>query len=637
MRDVLLYAILGIGTGTAYALTALGVVLTYKGSGVVNFSQGALAMIAAFSYADLTQGGMQKALAAGVVLAAAAVAGGLIYLLVMRPLRTSPLLAKVVVTIGLLVALVGVAQLRWGDASGEASAPTLFPIKSVRVFGVAFGVDRIYLFAITCALVVLLWALYRFTRFGIATRANAENERGAAFLGFSPEAIATANWAMGAVLAAAAGILLAPIASLDINTLTFLVLPAIAAALVGRFSSFALAAAAGMAIGVGQSELTRFWDAQGVHDALPFVIVIMAMALTGKLIPPRGTLSSGRPPLAASGQIRPVWVAVVPVVVIGLLATTSAKYEAAITTSIVIATIVLSLVVVTGYVGQVSLAPMTFAGFGAFAVSKFGHGLGIPFPLPIILGAVIAVPIGVVVGAPALRVRGINLAIVTLGAAVAVDAVLFQDISLTGGRNGSLVPSPELFGFDIGPVAHPTRFGLFAFGVLAAMMLAVSSLRANPMGRRMLAVRSNERAAAAAGISVPAVKLQAFAISAAIAAIGGGVMAYQLGAVSYTQFVPVQSLTLVTLAYIGGIASVSGALQAGVLTSGGLMYVLLNQIGGIDKYWATLTGVLLIVTVVGQPDGIAISNSRLLAAAVRHLRAGHADDGSPARAIGESV
>jgi ABC-type branched-subunit amino acid transport system permease subunit len=280
---------------------------------------------------------------------------------------------------------------------------------------------------------------------------------------------------------------------------------------------------------------------------------------------------------------------------------------------------------------------MTFAGFGAFAVSKFGHGLGIPFPLPIILGAVIAVPIGVVVGAPALRVRGINLAIVTLGAAVAVDAVLFQDISLTGGRNGSLVPSPELFGFDIGPVAHPTRFGLFAFGVLAAMMLAVSSLRANPMGRRMLAVRSNERAAAAAGISVPAVKLQAFAISAAIAAIGGGVMAYQLGAVSYTQFVPVQSLTLVTLAYIGGIASVSGALQAGVLTSGGLMYVLLNQIGGIDKYWATLTGVLLIVTVVGQPDGIAISNSRLLAAAVRHLRAGHADDGSPARAIGESV
>jgi branched-chain amino acid transport system permease protein len=300
----------------------------------------------------------------------------------------------------------------------------------------------------------------------------------------------------------------------------------------------------------------------------------------------------------------------------------------------VVAIMALSVTVVTGYVGQVSLAPMTFAGFGAFAVSKFGENLGIPFPLPILLGAAVAVPVGVALGIPALRVRGINLAVVTLGAAIAIDAVVFQNQSLTGGATGSLVPSPHLGSFSLDPIAHPTRFGMFVLICLGLLMLAVSTLRRNALGRRMLAVRSNERAAATVGINVPILKLQAFAISAAIAAIGGGVLAYQLSAVSYTEFVPLQSLTLVTLAYIGGIASVSGALQAGLLTSGGLIYVLLNQIGTLSKYWATLTGVLLVLTIVTQPDGIAVANSRLLRAATGRLRRASArEDESPPRSV----
>jgi branched-chain amino acid transport system permease protein len=620
VSQVLLFAILGIGTGTAYALTGLGVVLTYRGSGVVNFAQGGLLMLSAFTFTDLAAHGVPKGIAAVIVIAAASGVGALIYLLVMRPLRAAPQLAKVIATIGLLVVCVGLGTLIWGNSEGELSAPTLLPQSSVKAFGVFFGIDEIYLLVITILLVIVLWAVYRFSRFGLATRATAENERGAAFLGFSPDLVATSNWALGSMLAAGAGVLLAPITTLDVTTLTFLVLPAIAAAMVGRFTSFGITAAVGLAIGIGQSELTRYWDVQGVLEALPFVIVIGAMLVTGRLIPPRGTLGERRPPFAMPGTLKRHWCIGVPVVGVVLLTVLTAQYTAALTTSMIIAIIALSMTVVTGYVGQVSLAPMTFAGFGAFAVSKFGHNLGIPFPLPIVLGALITVPIGLLIGIPALRVRGINLAVVTLGAAIAIDAVIFQNESLTGGATGSLVPIPHIGGFSLNPVDHPTRFGIFALICLCLMMVAVSRLRTNPLGRRMLAVRDNERAAAVSGINVPLVKLQAFALSATIAAIGGGILAYQLGAVSYTEFVPLQSLTLVTLAYIGGIASVSGALQAGVLASGGILYVLLNQIGALDKYWTILTGVLLVVTIVSQPDGIAVANSRLLTALVERVR-----------------
>jgi ABC-type branched-subunit amino acid transport system permease subunit len=243
-----------------------------------------------------------------------------------------------------------------------------------------------------------------------------------------------------------------------------------------------------------------------------------------------------------------------------------------------------------------------------------------------VLGALIAIPVGIAIGVPALRVRGINLAVVTLGMAIVVDAMLFQNVSFNGGAGGSQVPTPQIGGFSLDPIGHPTRYGIFALGVLGIVMLAVSTLRRNPLGRRMLAVRGNERAAAAAGITVSVVKLQAFALSAAVAGLGGGMLAYQLGSVSYMEFIPLQSLTLVTLAYIGGIACVSGALQAGLLTTGGVLYVLLQQIGGLDKYWQMLTGALLVLTIVTQPDGIAVANSRMLSALARRLRRGSAAD-----------
>ncbi len=617
MHDVLLFAVLGLGAGAVYAILGLGLVLVHRGSGVVNFAHAAIALFAAYVFVDLTDRGLDHWTAFAVTLVLAACGGVLIYFLVIRPLREAPALARLVATLGVLLTLQSLMPIVFGlDAR---TVPSLLPSDPVEVLGVTFGRDRLWLLGITIVLTVVLSAAYRFTRFGRATQAAAENEKGAILLGYSPTMIGAANWAIACSLAAVAGILIAPITSLSATTFTLLILPALAAALVGRFSSFSLTALTGVLIGVTQSEITRYqgelpgwFPQQGLKDALPFLVIIVAMIVTGKLIPRRGTLSEGRPPFATPGLIRPRWVLVgAAAVMLGLIvAEGSTTYESAITYSMIAGIVSLSLVVVTGYVGQISLAQMSFAGVGAFAVSKLAEENGVPFLPALALSALIAVPIGLLIGLPALRVRGVNLAIVTIGAAVAIDSFIFQNTDWSGGFDGLGVPKPTLFGWSIDPAAHPQRFGAFVLVVLIACAVMVCQLRRSDTGRRMLAVRDNERAAAANGVNVAATKLQAFALSAFIAALGGSILAYQSGRISFQRFSPLQSIFLVAIAYTAGIASVSGGILAGVLAGGGLSFVLVGELV-LDDWYGVISGVVLIVVVITQPDGMAVSWSRL--------------------------
>lgn len=605
MKDFLLFAILGLGAGAAYTLIALGIVLIQKGTGAVNFAQGAIAGCAALFYTASTNNGMPKVVSLFVCLAAGAALGVLFYVLVMRPLRKAPLLARIVSTLGLMILLSAAALKIWGSLS--VVAPSIFPTTSLKIFGIAFGIDRLYLLGTAIILTAILWAVYRFTRFGVTTRAVAESERAASLLGSSPDLIGATNWALGCMLAAFAGVMIAPLTTVDIAPLTLLVLPALAAALVGRFTSFGITAAIAIAIGIGQSLLVRYWTQPGVNQALPFVVVAVMMVIGGRLIPARGTLSLARLPLAPASRYKLVPSTIAIAIVVVALVTMQRTYQGGITTSMITTIIALSAVVVTGFVGQISLMQMAFAGIGGFMVSKLGTNAGIPFPWPIFMAALVAVPVGILLGLPAVRVRGINLAVVTLGAAVAVSAVVFQNADWTGGVNGSQVPSPGIWGFSLDPVPHPVRFGLFALVMTVAMIICVINLRRSPLGRRMLAVRANERAAAVAGINVVSTKLQAFALSAFIAGIGGGVLGYQLGAVAFDRFAPMASITLLAVAYIGGIAAIGGAVAAGVIVNGGFLYVLLSNIGGIASWWIVISGAALLVTAITQPDGIAVA------------------------------
>lgn len=281
-------------------------------------------------------------------------------------------------------------------------------------------------------------------------------------------------------------------------------------------------------------------------------------------------------------------------------------------TSAIATVLALSLVVLTGFGGQTSLAQMAFAGVAGFALSRFAVQWGIPFPIAPVMAALVATAFGVVVGFPALRVRGTNLAIITLAGGVAIAEFVFKNPKYVGdvSTGGAPVPNPRIGGWDVGLIlgtnASRPVFGIFLVVVALVLALGVANVRRSPSGRRMLAARSNERAASSLGVSVERVKLQVFAGSSFIAGVGGCLIAYRFGSVSDASFGTIASLTALAVAYLGGITCVSGAVTSGVVATSGVAFYGLSQLTGRAGQWEVLIGgVLLIITAVLNPEGLA--------------------------------
>jgi branched-chain amino acid transport system permease protein len=302
---------------------------------------------------------------------------------------------------------------------------------------------------------------------------------------------------------------------------------------------------------------------------------------------------------------------------VAALFTLSANWRLAIINTLIGVVLCLSLVVVTGFVGQISLVQLTLAGCAGFALSKFAVEQHVPFPFSPLLAALVAAVIGALVAVPALRIRGVQLAIVTLAAAVAIDSVVFSNPAVLGGigSNAATIDPPRLFGIKFGPADSYTFgdmkipnpfFGVFCLIVTVGLALLVVALRRSKFGYRMLAVRSNERAAAAAGVNVAATKIIAFTIAAFIAGLGGVLSAYQFEGVSPVSYDALLSVALLAFAYMGGITSVTGAVIAGFLVTDGLVATALSDWFRVPSNYMILIGGLgLIVTAVLNPEGIA--------------------------------
>jgi branched-chain amino acid transport system permease protein len=520
-----------------------------------------------------------------------------------------------------------IAVLRFGT-SGQL-APSALPASAanpVQVVGVGVPASTFILAGIVVLAAAVLAAAYRFSRFGVATRAAAENETKAAMAGLSPNSLSLANTLVASVLAGALGVLAAPQAQLDPVTIPLAVVPALGAALLARFTSFAIAVAAALGMGVIGSLVTyassRPWfptsagvPIPGVAELIYFLIIAGAMFWRGGRLPQRGGLIERRLPEApAAGRIlRPAAISFAVCVAAFLLL--PYDFRQALTNSLIATIVCLSLVVVIGFAGQVSLAQLALAGISAFVVSKLSIHAGIGFPFGPAIGASAATLLGVGIGASALRARGIDLAIVTLAAAVAIEEFLFSNPTLGGGASGSVVHAPHLFALNLGPSAgFPINGGHFPspiFGLVCAAAVTgtgmlVAGLRRSDLGQRMLAVRSNERAAAGAGIDVRRVKLSAFSISSFIAGVAGALYAYDFGSVSSGQFGIITALAVVAFAYVGGITTVTGAVIGGLLVTDGIVVHAVNKWFGVPvEYQILVGGLALIATIIGNPAGIA--------------------------------
>lgn len=622
MTEVLRFAVLGLGTGAIYAVLAQGLVLVYRGSGLLNFAQGAVAMVGAYLYHDLVVGaGLPPLLGALGAVAGCAVLGLVVQLGVLRPMRRSSPLTRVIATLGVLLILQSLAFLRYGH--DPIPVPSLFPETTVALGGPALviGVDTLWIIGVGVVLTAVLTLVYRYTAFGRLTTAVAENQFAIATFGHSPDRIASVNWAAGSALGGLAGVLIAPIIFLEPISLVLLVVPAMAAALLGRFTSFPITLAMALLLGIGQSEIQRFVPAPGWSTAVPFLAVIAVLVVRGRALPLRNFVTD-RLPKVGSGRIRPVAVIAVVGVVAALLLVLDDGWVASLTVTSAFAIIALSVVVITGYAGQLSLAQSVLAGLGAITAARLTGAL--PFPLALVVAALAVAVVGALIGLPALRTRGVTLAVVTLGLGSALADVLLRNPDYTGGVGGILIPTPSLFGLDLDPFAHPSRYALVVLGALTLLCLAVANLRRSATGRRLLAVRSNERAAAAVGVHNAATKTYAFMLGAAIAAVGGVLLTFMNASVTIGetgQFDMLACIVLVAVVVTGGVGYVGGALIGSLMISGGVVSHAFGGLSDIADYLPLIGGIVLLLNLMFSPDGLFELNRHALAKLLAPLTA----------------
>ncbi|RVW07495.1 ATP-binding cassette domain-containing protein [Prescottella agglutinans] len=632
MTELLQFAILGLGAGSAYALLAQGVVLVYRGSGVVNFAQGAIAMVAAYVCLETLQRKQHWSLWPAFVVAVlvAAAIGFLFQQLVLRWLATAAPIVRLAATLGLLVILQAGVQQYYGSKSIRVRA--FLPNDAYHWGGIVVQQDRLILLGIAVVTTAVLWAATRFTRVGLAITAAAENERATAALGWSPQRLASLTWTVGGGLAGAAGVLVAPLTGLTPNAFVVIVtVSALAAALLGGFRSFPLTLLGGLLLGVGESVVVLYQDdirdllgmetLTGINRAVPFLVILVVLVVRGKGLPLRSHVAD-RLPRLGTGRIDWPLLAVAVAVVAVVVLVSGGDWLRSLTATLAAAVFLLSIVVLTGFAGQLSLAQYTVGGLGALVSARLIGQAGWPL-IPAALVSVVGVTVvGVLFALPALRTRGVNLAVVTLGLGFTVQEMVFNNPTFTGDKVQGAVRIDEvsLLGFDVSATNHPERWALLCLVVLVVSALMVANLRRSRTGRRLIAVRTNERAAASLGISVFAVKLYAFAVAAGLAAVAGILLGLRNIAVTYFEFNVFSSINAVVQAVTGGLGFVIGAVAGALLAPGALLSRLMESGEATGVISTLIGGVVLIVILLTNQNGLADMLSRLGGALRRRLR-----------------
>ncbi|MFI5664935.1 ATP-binding cassette domain-containing protein [Streptomyces sp. NPDC051684] len=545
----------GLSVGAAAALTGIGLIVTYRATGVLNFAHGAVAMLCGYLLRQLVVvWEVHLWAAAALVLLVVAPGFGLaLERWVFRPLAVagSDPARTLVASIGVFVLLVGTAALLWGTGAQE-DAPTL-------IGGEPWGQ-----LAVACAIGGGVWAVTRWTRFGGELRAVVDNRPLAVLGGIDADRVAAAGWAFGTFTAGLTGVLLAPYVRLDPYGLPLLVMEVVAVAVAAGMRRLGVAVGAALAIGVAQSQLTRLhprgW-AEPLVQAVGANLFVVALLVAALVLP--GVGGKEALPMAVTRRARAVprgtWLVagvlfLLPLGFAGSDLRTSIQVPA-------LALILLSLVVATGRAGQLALGQGAFAGLGALFAALLATGRFPPLPqLPPLTALLMAVamvaPLGLLTAAPAIRRHGLALALATFAVGVAVSRFVFAQPYAA-----SLPALTRPAGFE-----DDRSFYALELTLLAGALAIVAYLRRGRVGRALAAVRDHEAGAAAAGVGVPGLKVAVFVVGAGLAALGGGLLTFGLRSFDPSAYDPVRGLLWFAAVVVLGADSPLGALLgAGLL------------------------------------------------------------------------
>ncbi len=598
MTEFLAFTITGIVTGAVYAVAASGLVVTYTTSGIFNFAHGAMGMLMAFLYWQLRVHLHWPAPLAliAVLFVLAPLFGAVIERILMRNVRGSDTGVALMVTLGLLLFLIGLA-LTWWKQTEPRALPEFFAGHSVRIFSVNVTWHELISIAMAGVVAVVLRLLLFRTRTGIAMRAVVDDRDLTALNGGRPSRVSAMSWALGTMLAALAGILLAPKLGMSVFNLTFLVITAYAAAIVGQLKSLPLTFAGALALGLGEAYAVGYLPTSGflshVKPSLPMIFLFAVLLFLPQVRLRIGRVVGGRSVRVPSW--REVGVAGVALVVASwiIAASLGSADLASMGQGLAFGIIMLSLVLLAGYGGQTSLCQMTFVGIGAVVAAKISHGGS---PIGVIAAAGAAGAVGAVISLPALRLTGLYLALSTLAFAVLADNLFF--LQVFGGGGGLAFHRFSIVGISFnGDVAYTVLLAV-VFMLMAAFVLAI---RRGPFGRLLSAMKDSPAACATLGLDLTRTKVAVFALSAAMAGVGGAFFGGLRGSVSSNDFIYVQSLVVLLLVTIGGIMTVLGAFLGGLFLGPG--FYVLGKIVHLDALTFLGAG-LGAMTIARSPNGV---------------------------------
>jgi branched-subunit amino acid ABC-type transport system permease component len=627
VQDLLQYVILGIPVGCVFALVAVSLVLTYKTSGVFNLAFAAQAYLAAAVYYNVrvTHGWPTIPAFVFVVLIVSPLVGLLFDRLVFRFLRGASAIAKLVSSLGILVALPEIVNIWLGTGLSYGIVGIWWDDNALYHVGDYTLEGRQMAILVSTAVVVVgLIALFRWSSIGLQMRAVVESPRLTELSGVNADRASSFAWMLSSAMAGLAGVLLAPFsATLNILDFNTLLVSAIAAVAFARLTSIPMAVLGGILLGVGRALLAGYLPpasllARNLRPSLPFAVLFLLLLFWPGLRNKRETADplagADPPPPSLAAKTRSALfthsthiLGVLFVVVVGYLALfeVDAFWLSLLTSALVYSVIFLSITVITGMGGQISLCQATFAGIGAFTTAQFVSALGANVMVAMFVGAAVAAVVGAILAIPVLRLAGIYLSLATLAFGLMFDNILVPVGWIGGGVTPVRVPRPVIGPFDL---SNNKSFFVFCIIVLAIVSMLVIFVRRGTTGHYLDALRGSGDAAQSIGINPARAKIIAFALSAGIAGLGGGLLSMKKGIAIPQDYLVQFGLVFVVIVVSTAARTVEGAINAGIAFT--IIPYIISDWLGLSAGWAFILFGIGAIQYARHPEGTLEAGKR---------------------------
>ena len=603
MTSLLPFIVSGLVVGSTYGLAGVGLVLTYKTARIFNFAHGALATAAAFLFfflwVDLK---LEWGVAAVIVMVVAVPVMGIVLESFARRLSKTTLVWHIVATVGVLLSIEAICVLLFGN--GQRLFPHFLSINTFNVFDTGITYEQLTTVIISLAATTALYVLLRTSRTGKAMRAVVDDPELLELMGTSASRVRRLAWIVGAGTAAVAGLLLAPSTGLNAEALTLLVITAFAAAAIGRFSSLPVTYLGGLIVGVASSLVTKYvsttsvWS--GLSSSLPFIMLFVVLIIFPKRWLQQKTSVLSVRPIAWQLPVRLQLTVAIPVL-LGLILVPKLVGFRLSSWTVFLAYVVLflSLDLLVRTSGQISLCHLGFAAIGAVAMSKFVFTYHVPWLAGLLLAGLVAVPIGLLLAIPAVRLGGLYLALATFGFGLVLAYMFYNSTIMFGFSGGGLnVPMPSAPWLGI---QSSTSFYYLVLVVAVLVALLVALITNTRLGRILRGLAESPTVMEASGTSTSVTRVIAFSISAFIAAVAGALIASALQFVNGSSFDPMSSLTIVVILMI----VTAGAPWNALIAAGAFILIpAYIQSGNINTYLQCFIGLGAIAAALGLQGGV---------------------------------